>query len=195
MRGVAGHRLPPALPADPPPPGHRRTGFPLLLHPRRLAGGQGPADPRCWAALAGGRGLRVRQGLPDLDQSQVQLYTAIGRHPVLVWSPWRSAPSPPPLLRDRTDTEATPPAWPGQPPPADPGMIPADRPRDHPPAHHPARLAQTTRPHRALGGLAPPPGTCTLVSPARTPHPRHCNCPGQRLNKCCRTRDLRPSVP
>ena len=51
--GVAGCRLPAALPADPPPPDHRRAGFPLLLHPRRPAGEQGPAGPRRRAALAG----------------------------------------------------------------------------------------------------------------------------------------------
>src|SRR4029077_20989369 len=32
------HRQPPALAADPPPPGHRRMGLPLLPPPRRPAG-------------------------------------------------------------------------------------------------------------------------------------------------------------
>jgi len=58
--GAPGHRFPAALPADPPPPGQRRAGLSLLLHPRRPASEHGPADPRGRAALAGGRRFQVR---------------------------------------------------------------------------------------------------------------------------------------
>ena len=51
--GVDRHRLPAALPADPPPPQDRRAGLPLLLRARRAAADQDPADPRGRAALAG----------------------------------------------------------------------------------------------------------------------------------------------
>ena len=50
--GVAGHRLAVALPADPPPPGHRRAGLSLLLRAARPSGLQGQADPGRRAALA-----------------------------------------------------------------------------------------------------------------------------------------------
>jgi len=50
--GVAGHRLRPASPADPPPADHRRAGLSLLLPARRTAGIAVPAHPRGRAALA-----------------------------------------------------------------------------------------------------------------------------------------------
>jgi SRSO17 transposase len=59
-----------------------------------------------------------------LDQSQVRLYTAIARHTVLVMAALAACAVTAALLRDRTDTQAPPPATPDQPPPADPGMIP-----------------------------------------------------------------------
>ena len=59
-----------------------------------------------------------------LDQSQVRLYTAIARHTVLVMAALAICAVTAALLRDRTDTQASPPARPGQPPPADPGLIP-----------------------------------------------------------------------
>ena len=59
-----------------------------------------------------------------LDQSQVRLYTAIARHTVLVMAALAACAVTAALLRDRTDTQAPPPARPDQPPPADPGMIP-----------------------------------------------------------------------
>jgi hypothetical protein len=61
--GLAGHRLATALPAHPPPPGHRRAGFSLLLRTRRPAGVAGPANPRRWLPLAGRRRFPVREGL------------------------------------------------------------------------------------------------------------------------------------
>jgi hypothetical protein len=59
-----------------------------------------------------------------LDQSQVRLYTAIARHGVLVMAALATCAVTAALLRDRTNTQASAPARPGQPPPADPGMIP-----------------------------------------------------------------------
>ena len=59
-----------------------------------------------------------------LDQSQVRLYTAIARHTVLVMAALAICAVTAALLRDRTDTQAPPPLTPGQPPPADLGMIP-----------------------------------------------------------------------
>jgi hypothetical protein len=59
-----------------------------------------------------------------LDQSQVRLYAAIARHTVLVMAALAACAVTAALLRDRTDTQALPPVRPGQPPPADPGMIP-----------------------------------------------------------------------
>jgi SRSO17 transposase len=70
------------------------------------------------------RPSRVRQRLLCLDQSQVRLYHAIARHTVLVMAALAICAVTAALLRDRTDTQAPPPARPSQPPPADPGMIP-----------------------------------------------------------------------
>ncbi len=59
-----------------------------------------------------------------LDQCQARLYTAIARHLVLVMAALAICAATAALLRDRTDTQAPPPARPDQPPPADPEMIP-----------------------------------------------------------------------
>ena len=59
-----------------------------------------------------------------LDQSQVRIYTAIARHTVLVMAALAACAVTAALLHDRTDTQVPPPLWPGQPPPADLGMIP-----------------------------------------------------------------------
>ena len=59
-----------------------------------------------------------------LDQSQVRLYTAIARHVVLVMAALAICAVTAALLKDRTDTQAPPPARHDQQPPADPGMIP-----------------------------------------------------------------------
>ena len=61
--GLAGHRLPAALPAHPPPPDHRRAGLSLLLRTRRPARVADPADPRGRQPLAGRRRFPVREGL------------------------------------------------------------------------------------------------------------------------------------
>jgi SRSO17 transposase len=59
-----------------------------------------------------------------LDQSQVRLYTAIARHTVLVCAALAVCAVTAALLRDRTDSQASEPRHPDQPPPADPGLIP-----------------------------------------------------------------------
>jgi SRSO17 transposase len=59
-----------------------------------------------------------------LDQSQVRLYTAIARHTVLVMAALAICAVTAALLRNRTDTQAAPPARPDQPPPASLGMVP-----------------------------------------------------------------------
>src|SRR5262249_48317350 len=52
--GVAGHQLAPALPAHPPPPGHRRAALPLLPYPRWTAAVAVTAGARRRAEMAGG---------------------------------------------------------------------------------------------------------------------------------------------
>jgi hypothetical protein len=80
------------------------------------------------------------------DQCQARLYTAITRHVVLVMAALAVCAVTAALLRDRTDTQAPPPASPDQPAPAEPGMIPLTVPeikrllaavllRPNPPAH------------------------------------------------------------
>jgi SRSO17 transposase len=59
-----------------------------------------------------------------LDQCQARLYTAIARHTVLIMAALAICAVTAALLRGRTDTQAPPPAGPGQEPPAEPGMIP-----------------------------------------------------------------------
>ena len=64
------------------------------------------------------------KGQFGLDQSQVRLFHAIARHTVLACAALAICAVTAALLRDRTDTQAAPPVRPGQPPPADPGLIP-----------------------------------------------------------------------
>ncbi len=59
-----------------------------------------------------------------LDQCQARLYTAIRRHLVLVMAALAICAVTAAQLRDRTDTQAPPPARPDEPPPRDPGLIP-----------------------------------------------------------------------
>ena len=95
-----------------------------------------------------------------LDHSQVRLYTAIARHTVLVMAALAICAVTAALLRDRTDTQAPPPARPDQPPPADPGMVPLTVPeikhllaalltRPSPPGHA-DRWLDWRRRHQAL---------------------------------------------
>jgi SRSO17 transposase len=68
--------------------------------------------------------FRSGKGCFGLDESQVRLYTAIARHTVLVMAALAICAVTAALLRHRTDTRAPAPLRPGQPPPADPGLIP-----------------------------------------------------------------------
>src|SRR5262249_48642669 len=67
---------------------------------------------------------RAGKDLLGLDESQVRLYHAIARHTVLVMAALAISAVTAAQLRDRTDTQAPPPARPGQPAPADTGMVP-----------------------------------------------------------------------
>jgi SRSO17 transposase len=94
-----------------------------------------------------------------LDQSQVRLHTAITRHTVLVMAALAVCVIAAARARPRTDTQAPPPASPGDLPPADPGLIPltvaeikrlfnaaTTRPR---PLWHAARWSRWRRRHQA----------------------------------------------
>ena len=106
---------------------HLKTGE-LAFHYCYVPEGQ----PATMTRLVRAAGLRwpVEEGFEfskdcfGLDQSQVRLYTAIARHTVLVMAALAICAVTAALLRDRTNTQAPAPIRPGQPPPADPGMIP-----------------------------------------------------------------------
>lgn len=59
-----------------------------------------------------------------LDECQARLFTAIGRHIVLVMAALAICAITAAQLKDRTDTQAPPPVHPDQAPPGDPGLIP-----------------------------------------------------------------------
>jgi SRSO17 transposase len=126
---------------------HLKTGE-LAFHYCHVPHGQ----PATLARLIRAAGLRwpVEEDFEfgkdcfGLDQSQVRLYTAIARHTVLVMAALAACAVTAALLRDRTDTQAPPPASPAQRPPPDPGMIPLTvpetrrllaAPRASPPGH------------------------------------------------------------
>ena len=106
---------------------HLVTGE-LAFHYCYVPGGQAVTKTRLIRA-AGLRwpveeGFELGKGCFGLDESQVRLYTAIARHIVLVMAALAICAVTAALLKDRTSTQAPPPARPGQPPPPDPGMIP-----------------------------------------------------------------------
>jgi SRSO17 transposase len=99
------------------------------------------------------------KGCFGLDQCQARLYTAILRHIVLVMAALAVCAITTAQLRERTDTQAPPPAGPDDKPPADPGLIPltvrevkrllaAALRRPQPPGHT-ARWLQWRRRHQA----------------------------------------------
>jgi SRSO17 transposase len=106
---------------------HLKTGE-LAFHYCYVPEGQLCTMPRLIRAA----GLRwpVEEGFEfgkdcfGLDQSQVRLYHAIARHTVLVMAALAICAVTAALLRDRTDTQASPPVRPDQSPPASTGMIP-----------------------------------------------------------------------
>jgi SRSO17 transposase len=94
-----------------------------------------------------------------LDQCQARLYTAVLRHIVLVMAALAVCAVTAAMLRDRTGTQAPPPASPDDQPPADPGLIPLTVREvrrllagalSHPqPPGHAARWLQWRRRHQA----------------------------------------------
>ena len=68
--------------------------------------------------------FELGKGCFGLDQCQARLYTAILRHIVLVMAAFAVCAVTAAQLRDRTGTQAPPPAGPADRPPADPGLIP-----------------------------------------------------------------------
>jgi SRSO17 transposase len=106
---------------------HLKTGE-LAFHYCFVPPGQGASKARLIRAA----GLRwpaeesfeLAKGCFGLDQCQARLYTAIARHTVLVMAALAICAVTAAQLRDRTGTEAPPPAAPGALPPADPGLIP-----------------------------------------------------------------------
>jgi SRSO17 transposase len=105
---------------------HLKTGE-LAFHYCYLPAGQLASKARLIRAA----GLRwpveesfeLGKGCFGLDQCQARLYTAVLRHIVLVMAALAICAVTAAMLRDRTDTQAAPPA-PGDTPPADPGLIP-----------------------------------------------------------------------
>jgi SRSO17 transposase len=141
---------------------HLKTGE-LAFHYCYVPEGQLAAKARLIRAA----GLRwpveesfeLGKGCFGLDQCQARLYTAVLRHIVLVMAALAVCAVTAAQLRDRTDTQAPPPAGPDDKPPADPGLIPltvhevkrllaAAIRRPEPPGHA-ARWLQWRRRHQA----------------------------------------------
>jgi SRSO17 transposase len=103
--------------------------------------------------------FELGKGCFGLDQCQARLYTAVLRHIVLVMAALAVCAVTAAQLRDRTDTQAPPPARPGDAPPADAGLIPlsvreirrllADALSQPKPPGHAARWLQWRRRHQA----------------------------------------------
>jgi SRSO17 transposase len=68
--------------------------------------------------------FELSKGCFGLDQCQARLCTAVLRHLVLVMAALAVCAVTAAQLRDRTDTQAPPPAGPDDKPPADPGLVP-----------------------------------------------------------------------
>jgi SRSO17 transposase len=141
---------------------HLKTGE-LAFHYCCVPDGQSASKARLIRAA----GLRwpveesfeLGKGCFGLDQCQARLYTAILRHIVLVMAALAICAVTAATLRDRTDTQALPPASHGAAPPADPGLIPltvreirkllADALTRPKPPGHAARWLQWRRRHQA----------------------------------------------
>jgi SRSO17 transposase len=141
---------------------HLKTGE-LAFHYCFVPAGQAASKARLIRAA----GLRwpaeesfeLGKGCFGLDQCQARLYTAILRHIVLVMAALAVCAVTAAQLRDRTDTQAPPPASPDAPPPADPGLVPltvreikrllAEALRHPKPPGHAAHWLQWRRRHQA----------------------------------------------
>jgi SRSO17 transposase len=142
---------------------HLRTGE-LAYHYCYIPAGQ----PLTLTRLIRAAGLRwpveeqFRAGKDcfGLDESQVRLYTAIARHTVLVMAAAAICAITTALLKPGTSAQAPLPVRPGQPPPADPGMIALTVPEiarllaallhQPPPPGHAAHWLTWRRRHQAL---------------------------------------------
>jgi hypothetical protein len=104
--------------------------------------------------------FELAKGCFGLDQCQARLYTAVLRHLVLVMAALAVCAVTAAQLRERTDSQAPPPAGPHDRPPADPGLVPlsvrevkqllTDALRQPKPPGHAARWLQWRRRHQAL---------------------------------------------
>jgi SRSO17 transposase len=103
--------------------------------------------------------FELGKGCFGLDQCQARLYTAVLRHLVLVMAALAVCAVTAAQLRERTDTQAPPPAGPDDKPPTDPGLVPlsvhevkrllaAALGRPEPPSHA-ARWLEWRRRHQA----------------------------------------------
>jgi SRSO17 transposase len=141
---------------------HLKTGE-LAFHYCFIPDGQPASKARLIRAV----GLRwpveesfeLAKGCFGLDQCQARLYTAVLRHLVLVMAALAICAVTAAQLRERTDTQAPPPAGPHDKPPAEPGLVPlsvrevkhllADS-LNHPePPGHAARWLHWRRRHQA----------------------------------------------
>jgi SRSO17 transposase len=106
---------------------HLKTGE-LAFHYCFVPAGQLASKARLIRAAGlrwpAGESFELAKGGFGLDQCQARLCTAILRHIVLVMAALAVCAVTAAQLRDRTDSQATPPADPDTPPPADPGLIP-----------------------------------------------------------------------
>ena len=122
-----------------------------------------------------------------LDQSQVRLHTAITRHTVLVMAALAVCVTAAAQARQRTDTQAPPPASPDDLPPADPGLIlltvaeikrlfnaASARPRA---AWHAARWSRWRRRHQARARWYPQTRPARPPTPIRQGQTMKCGCP------------------
>jgi SRSO17 transposase len=106
---------------------HLKTGE-LAFHYCFVPAGQ----PESKAGLIRAAGLRwpveesfeLGKGCFGLDQCQARLYTAVLRHAVLVMAALAVCAVTAAQLRERTCSQAPPPAGPDDKPPADPGLVP-----------------------------------------------------------------------
>ena len=131
--------------------------------------------------------FELAKGCFGLDQCQARLYTAVLRHLVLVMAALAVCAVTAAQLRERTDSQAPPPAGPTDGRPADPGLVPLSvREVKHLLAAA-LRQSRAGRPRRQVAPVAtPPPGTIPLVPQTRTPDTRPR--PGQLAIADCRTR-------
>ena len=106
---------------------HLKTGE-LAVHYCFVPEGQLASKARLIRAAGlrwpAGGSYELAKGCSGLDQCQARLYTAVLRHLVLVMAALAVCAVTAAQLRERTDSQAPPPAGPTDRPPADPGLVP-----------------------------------------------------------------------